>query len=143
MRLYRLVPIVVIAGLLAGCAATPRHETFHLNADIEKSIGYAQAVRRGDLIPVSGTVGVGATMEAQVAAAYASLDRTLRHFGATPASVVREVVYTTDIDAFKDATAARQRFYGGHLPAASWIGVQRLYSPELKVEIEITARAPH
>ena len=136
----RVLPLFATALLLTGCASTPVRETFHLNADIERSIGYAQAVLDGDLLHVSGTVGRGDTLEEQVTNAYAAIDRTLRHFGVGPEAIVREVVYTTDLDGFKAAGAPRRDFYGTHLPAASWIGVQRLYSPSMKVEIEVTAR---
>lgn len=142
MNAPRLLVTPVLVALLAGCAAAPRRETFHLNADVERGIGYAQAVRDGDTLYVSGTVGRGEDMETQVQSAYAAIDRTLRHFGVGPEAIVREVVYTTDIEAFKEATGPRRAFYGSHVPAATWVGVQRLYVPTLKVEIEVTARLP-
>ncbi len=65
--------------------------------------------------------------------------RTLEKFGAGFDDIVKETIFTTDIEALKAARDARRAFYGEHTPASSWIGVERLFVPELKIEIEVIA----
>src|SRR5688572_30800533 len=87
------------AALLAGCAAAPQQGpiTLHYeNERIEKSVGYAQAVRVGEWLFVSGTIGRGATLDEQMKAAYARIEKTLAQHGARFDHVVRETIYTTD-----------------------------------------------
>jgi enamine deaminase RidA (YjgF/YER057c/UK114 family) len=55
---------------------------------------------------------------------------------------VKENVYATDLDAFIRNKEARKAFYGEALPAATWVQVQRLYSPSFVVEIELVAQYP-
>jgi 2-iminobutanoate/2-iminopropanoate deaminase len=49
--------------------------------------------------------------------------------GLTFAHVIKENLYTTDIE-------ARKAFYQNDFPAATWVQVQQLFVPELKVEVE-------
>jgi enamine deaminase RidA (YjgF/YER057c/UK114 family) len=53
--------------------------------------------------------------------------------------VVKETVFATDLDAFVKNKEIRKEFYGPALPAATWVQVQRLYSPSLVLEVEVTA----
>ena len=123
------------------------HETFHLSAAGEQAFGYAQAVRSGSLVHVSGTLSVdegfaplhAGDMEAQVRRIYASIRTTLGHFGIDLRSVVRETIYVTDMDAFLGANALRLAEYDGHFPATTAVQVQRLAFPECLIEIEVTA----
>lgn len=132
---------LMCALLFAECvlAESPPQETFHLHRESERAVGYAQAIKVGDTVYVSGTVGRGDTLEEQLEAAYTRIGITLDSFGADFADIVRETIYTTDFDALIAATPARQAFYGEHLPAATWVGIDRLYMPEARIEIEITA----
>lgn len=109
----------------------------------EREWGYAQAIVVGNTIYVSGTVAAGPTMEAQVAAIYARLARTLARHGFTLQDVVKETAYTRDMAALAAANGARKRAYAGHTPAATWVEVTRLLSEGAMVEIEVTAvRSP-
>jgi len=53
-------------------------------------------------------------------------------------NVVKENVFTTDLDAFIRNKHIRKAYCGQHLPAASWVEVRRLYIPAFVVEIELT-----
>lgn len=112
---------------------------YHEFPEPEREWGYAQAIVVGKTIYVSGTVAPGATMEAQVAGIYARLARTLEVHGFTLQDVVRETVFTRDMQALAAANAARKRAYGSHTPAATWVEVARLLSGGALVEIEVTA----
>ena len=133
-----------LAACLAGCAA-PGGKTakscYHRNESAETDIGYCQAVRSGNTLHISGIAGQG-DMEAATRSVYERLQKTLEANGLKFADVVKENVYTTDLDAFEKANALRKKFYGASLPAATWVQVQRLYAPSLVLEVELTATYP-
>ena len=109
--------------------------------DVSSDIGYSEVVRAGDFIYISGNVGWGPMPEA-VRHAYESLDALLKKQGLTFADVVKENVYTTQLDAFKAANPERLKFYNGKYPAATWVQVDRLFNPDIVVEVELVAYAP-
>lgn len=111
----------------------------------EQEIGYSQSVRRGSRLLVSGTTGNGPgskDLASQMKDAYQGIQATLAHDGATLADVVKETIYCRDMDALIAAQELRKSIYGGHLPAGSWVQVQRLYSPHHLIEIEVEAVLP-
>jgi enamine deaminase RidA (YjgF/YER057c/UK114 family) len=71
--------------------------------------------------------------------AYDNLAKTLEANGLTFADVVKETVYTTDVEEFKKTGGIRKSYYRDRLPAATWVEVRRLYDPKFVVEIEVTA----
>ncbi len=131
-------------ALLAGCAVNPVSHPktcFHVH-DYERDIGYCQAVRSGDTLYISGTVGEGAMPDA-IRMAYDSLSATLKAQGLDFGHVVNERVHTTDLDAFIKHKEIRKQYYGQDFPAATWVQVQRLYTRAFVVEIELIAEFPH
>jgi enamine deaminase RidA (YjgF/YER057c/UK114 family) len=129
--------------LLTGCASATRGDVarscYHLSADIETDIGYCQAVRIGNTLHISGSVGRG-DMAAAMHGAYDELKKTLAENGLDFRDVVKENVYATDLDAFIRNKAIRKEYYGDTFPAATWVQVQRLYLPAFVVEVELTAQ---
>ena len=80
-------------------------------------------------------------MAAQVGQALDNLETVLRQAGFALADVVRLNVYTTDVDAFLGALGAVGRAWrAGCRFASTLLGVTRLASPELLVELEATAQ---
>jgi len=138
-------PIVLgLISTLAACSEVPSHpqrSCFHRSDKAEVEIGYCQAVRSGNRLYISGTAGQGA-MPAAVQSVYERLKQTLEANGLTFHDVVKENVYTTDLDAFEASKDVRKAFYGDTLPAATWVQVQRLYVPSLVVEVELVAEFP-
>ena len=129
---------------LAACTAPPsrpQRSCFHRSETVESEIGYCQAVRSGNRLYISGTVGQG-EMPAAVQSVYERLEQTLEANGLTFRDVVKENVYTTDLAAFEGSKDIRKAFYGDSLPAATWVQVQRLFLPSLVVEVELTAEYP-
>ena len=112
---------------------------YHQHAPSEQEWGYAQAVVVGNTIYVSGTVSGGATLDEEVANIYRRIERTLRVNGFAMQDVVKETVYTKDIEAMANANPSRLRAYAGHTPAATWVQITRLLSDGANVEIEVTA----
>jgi len=81
-------------------------------------------------------------MDAAVRSVYDRLKQILEANGLSFASVVKETVFATDLDAFIRNKELRKEFYGKSLPAATWVQVQRLYLPSFVVEVELTAEYP-
>ncbi|MFI5612677.1 Rid family hydrolase [Amycolatopsis sp. NPDC051903] len=124
--------------------------------------GYAQAVKHGDTIYVSGQLAHDgdqlvapapvdengavtdfSAMEAQMRRSYENAAELLKRFGASLADVVEEVLYVLDIDAaFAVAGPVRKAAYGREDPrvASTLVGTTRLAFPEQLVEIKLIAR---
>jgi 2-iminobutanoate/2-iminopropanoate deaminase len=116
----------------------------------EKEYGYAQAVKVGDIIYVSGQVShddkgniVGrGDMETQMRQAYENIQKLMTQYGATLKNVVDEVLFVTDMDAaFAAAVKCRQEIFSGvPVVASTIIQIQRLAFPELMIEIKCVAK---
>jgi len=116
----------------------------------EKEYGYAQAVKIGDTIYVSGQVShdddgniVGqGDMEAQMRQAYANIQKLLAKYGTTMENIVDEIIFVTDMDAaFAAAVKCRQEIFSGNpVIASTIIQIQRLAFPELMIEIRCVAK---
>ena len=100
---------------------------------------------------VSGSVSADAqgrlvapdNMADQMRAAYINVQHTLAAHGVGFEQVVKETIYTTDMDALLKAKSVRLDFYDkDRLPAASWLQVQRLIDPGFMIEIEVVAELP-
>lgn len=139
--MIRILTALGLFALGAQAQADVSHvekQKFHLNEESENAIGYAQAVRVGDVLYISGSVGAGAMPDA-IHQAYEELKKTLAAYGLTFADVVKENVFATKLDDFIQHKDLRNAYYGKDFPAATWVQVDRLYVPELVVEVELTA----
>jgi reactive intermediate/imine deaminase len=109
---------------------------------------YCHVVRAGNLIWVSGAIGVAADGTVpddagqQAELALASIDACLKAAGAGAEHVVKVNVYLTDINDRAKVNPARQRYFGVHRPASTLVGVTALVLANAKVEIEATAVLP-
>jgi 2-iminobutanoate/2-iminopropanoate deaminase len=82
-------------------------------------------------------------MAGQMRAAYSNIRRTLTAHGAAFDEVVKETIYTTNMDALLKASDLRFEYYDKErLPTTSWVQVQRLVDPGFLVEIEVVAELP-
>lgn len=120
-------------------------DIFHIpgHENVEEYIGYNHAVKVGKTVYISGTVnGMTEDMESQLKAIYQRLNETLENYGITTENVVKEVIYTTNLDEFKTHIPLRKEFYKGNYPTATWVQVDRLFIPKLTVEIELVAVLP-
>ena len=141
--LSALVPVAAAQAPAPPPELLPKPSTacFHQSPKGEEEIGYCHALRVGDTLYISGTVGKG-PMEQAVATVYTNLQATLRQHGLNFSHVVKENVYATDLDAFIGANAVRKPFYAGAQPAATWVQVARLVRPEYVLEVELVAKIP-
>ena len=112
----------------------------------EKKIGYSRAVVDGNIVYVSGTTGYDyATMTmpedpgAQARNALANINRALDEVGSSLKDTVRVRYYITDMAWYDALVAVAGETFGDIRPAATMV-VCGLTTPEMKLEIEITAR---
>lgn len=112
----------------------------------EKTAGYSRAVVDGDYVFVSGTTGydyVAMSMPegvvAQARNAFATIEKALKEAGASFADVVQTRYYLTDPADANDLFTVTGAIFGEIRPANTLI-VCQLLKPEMKVEIEVTAR---
>jgi len=124
----------------APALPVPAKQKFHFGP-WEDEIGYAQAVRVGNTLYVSGSVGAG-DMTAAIKSAYGELERTLTAHRLTFAHVVKENLYTTNLDELIAHKDERRAYYGKDFPAATWVQVSRLYRPNFVLEVEVVAVFP-
>jgi reactive intermediate/imine deaminase len=113
----------------------------------EPVIGFSRAVRVGDTVYVSGSVGYGpdgkivgpGDVYAQAKQTIRNIETALREAGATLENVVRTRIYVTDISRWEEAARAHREAFGAVRPASSLLEVSSLASPDMLVEIEAVA----
>jgi len=113
----------------------------------EKTAGYSRAVVDGDFAFVAGTTGYDyATMTmpsdvmSQSRNCFKTIEAALKEAGFAMADIVRATYYITDV---KDADAHLSvcgEILGKIRPAATILVVTSLLKPEMKVEVEVTAK---
>jgi enamine deaminase RidA (YjgF/YER057c/UK114 family) len=112
----------------------------------EARIGYSRAVVDGDMVYVSGTTGYDyATMTmpedaaAQARNALGTIARALEEAGASLRDTLRVRYYITDMAWYDALVELAGVTFGDIRPAATMV-VCGLTTPEMKLEIEVTAR---
>ena len=119
-----------------------KKEKFNIDKAAEDDIGYTEAVKVGNTIYISGSVGWG-KMDDALKLVYDNLDKILKNYNATFENVVKENLYTLALDSVIKYRDVRRLYYkNGDYPAATWVEVKRLYNPGLIVEIELIAVLP-
>ena len=113
----------------------------------EKTAGYSRAVIDGDFAFVSGTTGydyatmiMPADVTSQTRNCFKTIGQALQDGGFAMADIVRAVYYVTDAGDADAVLAVCGETLGEIRPAATLLVVAGLYKPEMKVEIEITAK---
>lgn len=107
----------------------------------DTTAGYAEAVLVGKTLYISGNIGRG-TIPEQLQSLYSNLDRVLKAYGLTFQNVVKENLYTLDIEAVKKHNNVRKKFYNGDFPAATWVQISKLYTASAQIEVELIAVLP-
>ncbi len=113
----------------------------------EKTAGYSRAVIDGDFAFVSGTTGYDyATMTmpddvtSQTRNCFKTIAAALKDGGFAMADIVRAVYYITRPEDADAVFAICGENLGEIRPAATLLVVAGLLKPEMKVEIEVTAK---
>lgn len=125
----------------------PHRKKIPAGTDLAKVFPYSRAVRIGNIIEISGTgaydeqgnlVGANNVYE-QARCIYAIIEKTLTSAGATLADVAKVTVFTTDIARWEEIARAHQAYFQEIEPAVTVVEVTALMSPEMLIEIEVTA----
>lgn len=111
---------------------------------------YCDAVRFGDLLFVSGLVGVDASgnligegdAAAQTRQIFENMKQVLAAAGAGFGDVLKLTVFLLDIADRARINPVRQQYFGAARPASTLVEVSRLVRPELLVEIEAVVGLP-
>ena len=107
---------------------------------------YAPGVLVDDTLYIAGQVGrdeqlqVVAGTQAQFTQAFENVGKVLRAADATFDDVVEMVTYHLDMRDLTLFMEVKNRYFTGHVPAWTGIGVTALAMPGLVVEIKCTAR---
>ena len=108
-------------------------------------MGYSRAVRAGNVIAVTGTVGVNAdgtypkTMGEQAQRSLDIIVEALKALGARPEHVIRTRMFVTDVSRWEEVAAVHGKVFADIRPATSIVEVPRLIDAEALIEIEADA----
>jgi enamine deaminase RidA (YjgF/YER057c/UK114 family) len=108
----------------------------------EPKMGYSRAVRSGDWIAVTGTVGIGAdgkyspSMEQQTRRSLAIIEAAISALGGKLSQVIRTRMYVTDVSKWEEVAKVHGELFGEIRPATTIVEVARLIDAEAQIEIE-------
>jgi 2-iminobutanoate/2-iminopropanoate deaminase len=140
---FLIAALFLLSTLSYSQNDTVSKKKWHWGSDrSDTSAGYTQAVLVDNILYISGSVGRGNTMADQLRGTYSAIERTLKAHGLTFQNVVKENLYTTDIESVKQNNDVRKAFYKGDFPAATWVQITRLYMSTALVEVEVIAHLP-
>jgi len=113
----------------------------------EKAAGYSRAVIDGDFAFVAGTTGydystmtMPADVTRQTQNCFKTIESALAEGGFAMADVVRATYYITEAGNADAVLAVCGQVLGDIRPASTIVVVAGLLKPEMKVEIEVTAK---
>jgi len=114
---------------------------------LEKTVGYSRAVIDGEFAFVAGTTGYDYTtmtmpsdVTSQSRNCFKTIAAALKEGGFEMADIVRATYYVTDASYIDAHFAVCGEVLGDIRPAATLLVVSALAQPEMKVEIEVTAK---
>jgi len=111
---------------------------------------YCDAVRFGDLLFISGLVGVDdkgrvvgeGDAARQTRQIFENMKKVLDAAGASFADVLKVTVFMVDIDDRPKINPVRQEYFGSARPASTLVEVRKLVRPDLLLEIEAVVGLP-
>lgn len=121
-------------------------DVFQHNVPAESDFGYAQAIKSGDLIHVSGQLSLdeagdflhAGDFATQLKQTYVNMDKVLDHYGVTRNQVVSQTLYVVNLRQNAAATAeGNPAYFGDHRPASTVLGVTALTFRGQVIEISL------
>ena len=113
----------------------------------EKAAGFSRAVIDGDFAFVAGTTGydyatmtMPADVTSQTRNCFKTIEAALEEGGFATADIVRATYYITDAKDADAVFAVCGETLSEIRPAATLLVVAQLLKPEMKIEIEVTAK---
>ena len=129
--------------LLSACVSSPNIERKHYYA-WENDYGYSQVVRAGNTIYVSGIASNKANLPQQITEIYQYINRILKDYGVDSDAIVKQVIYTTDIEGLQAQTSLRKSFFNqDKYPSSTIVQIERLYDVEHLLEVELVVVLPN
>jgi enamine deaminase RidA (YjgF/YER057c/UK114 family) len=114
----------------------------------EPIMGYSRAVRSGNVIAVTGTVGINpdgtypATLEAQTRRSLEIIRAAIEALGGRMEQVIRTRIYVTDVSKWEQVARVHGQVFAEIRPATSILEVARLIDDAAQIEIEADAIVP-
>jgi 2-iminobutanoate/2-iminopropanoate deaminase len=110
---------------------------------------YTHAVIHGNLVFVSGCIGVTRDREIADLDAAMQCDQVLRNLGeilaqagSSFAEVLKVTIYLRDIEDRRRINPVREKHFGDARPASTLIEISKLAHPQALVEIDVIAAIP-
>lgn len=146
--LLRCAVVVLVSSPLSACASAAADRVVIAPAGSSSLAPYSPAIRTGDLVFLSGQVGLRpGTRELAAGGVTAETEQTLENVrtvlaaaGLDPSDVVKCTVFLSDMRDYDAMNAVYGRFFPAAPPARSAVGVNGL-PLGARVEIECIARA--
>ena len=114
----------------------------------EPKMGYSRAVRSGNYIAVSGTVGVNAdgkyppSAGEQTRRSLQIIRAAIEALGGKIEDVIRTRMFVTDVSKWEEAAKVHGEVFGNIRPATAIVEVAKLIDADAKIEIEADAIVP-
>ena len=125
-------------------------ERTYSGARWETEVGYCRGLRAGEFIFITGTAPMNedGTVHApgdagrQTTRCFEIIEQALHDLGAAKRDVIVVRLYVTDISRAAEIGEAHRRFFDGHHPTTTMVGVSALVDPAMLIEIEVQAHHP-
>src|SRR6201995_538582 len=111
----------------------------------EPIMGYSRAVRSGNLIAVTGTVGINAdgtysdSLGDQTRRSLQIIRAAIEALGGRIDQVIRTRMFVTDVSKWEQVAAVHGEVFGEIRPATSIVEVAKLIDADAQIEIEADA----
>ena len=106
-------------------------------------MGHSRAVRSGNFIAVSGTVGANAdgsypsSLAEQTRRSLAIIRAAVEKLGGTMEQVIRTRLYVTDVSKWQEVVQVHGEVFGEIRPATAILQVAKLIDGAAQIEIEV------
>ena len=114
----------------------------------EPKLGYSRAVRSGNVIAVTGCVGINAngtytpSVEAQTRRSLAIIQAAVEALGGKLENIIRTRMFVTDVSQWEQVAKAHGEVFAEIRPATTIVQVSRLIDADALIEIEADAIVP-
>ena len=114
----------------------------------EPILGYSRAVRSGNVIAVTGTVGVNSdgtyspSLADQTRRSLQIISAAIEALGGKIEHVIRTRIFVTDIGKWQEVAGVHGQIFGEIRPAITIVQVPRLIDGDAQIEIEADAVVP-
>ena len=126
----------------------PGRKTASSGSAWEPKMGYSRAVRAGNVIAVTGTVGINAdgtyskSLGDQTARSLAIIQAAIEALGGSIEHVIRTRMFVTDVSKWQEVAAVHGKVLANIRPATSILEVAKLIDADAQIEIEADAIVP-